>query len=655
MSLNPEQAEAVDYCAGPLLVLAGAGSGKTRVITEKIARLIERGLDPARVFGFTFTNKAAREMRQRVAARLGARAGEQVWLGTFHAFGLYWLLSEPEASGLGRSIQILDAHERAELLAELLPKHLGPSVRARLSQRIGQYKNAGWSPEQARARARDAFDAESARHYALYQERLRTLGALDFDDLILRPTALLEAHTELRARWQGRIGHLLVDEVQDTNAAQYRLLRVLLGGAGALTAVGDDDQSIYTWRGADPEHLEQLARDYPNLKVITLERNYRSSAHILGAANGLIAHNRRWRAKRLRSEAGTGEPVRVLQWPNEHAELEWAIDTLRRLHEQDACPWHELALLYRTRFQARSFEWGLRAAGIPYQVSGGRSLFEDAGVRRALAWLGLIAEQGGQTAWLRVLRDAAGVTAEERDRLAGHLSRATGDPLAALHAYPGRLGARARAGVETVLSRLHALRRAAERESTPQLLERWRAAEPGAPPATSGQDGDRRGGASEMDDLLAWFARGDDGAPARQSLPGRLLAVRLAEPERSEGPGVRLMTLHAAKGLEFDHVLLVGLEDGVLPHENAILEERIEEERRLLYVGMTRARRSLHLSWVTHRLRQGRLEATRPSRFLTELTAEHVLQDTEAVAHIRTRQQARDRARLDALRALIEN
>ncbi|MCB1980509.1 MAG: UvrD-helicase domain-containing protein, partial [Rhodoferax sp.] len=400
-TLNPAQLRAVHHLRGPCLVLAGAGSGKTRVIAHKIVRLLQHGLEPSQIAAITFTNKAAQEMRERARALAGPKAARELVVATFHALGVRMLREDGERIGLKPSFSILDADDVLGLLREA--GGCSDNARARRWQwAISRWKNQGLDADGAAAAATDADEQQAARLMRQYQDRLAAYQAVDFDDLITLPLALLRRDAEARAKWRQRLHHILVDEVQDTNAVQYELLRELVGGRAMFTAVGDDDQSIYGWRGATLDNLKRLAEDFPALQVIPLEQNYRSTGHILRAANAVIANNPKLFDKTLWSELGDGEPVRVVECDGEEHEAERAVARIQALRAAGAATrLADFAILYRANHQSRAFEHKLRAAQIPYKVSGGQSFFDRAEIKDLVAWLRLLVNEDDDPAFLR--------------------------------------------------------------------------------------------------------------------------------------------------------------------------------------------------------------------------------------------------------------
>ncbi|MBN8482473.1 MAG: UvrD-helicase domain-containing protein [Xanthomonadales bacterium] len=623
MSLNPQQRAAVEYCDGPLLVLAGAGSGKTRVITEKIAHLVRRrNLPAAKIAAITFTNKAAREMRERVGRLVSAATADELTVCTFHALGLKFLQQEHARAGLRRGFSVLDADDSQGIVKDLAPKGIRNDALFALQSLLSRAKNDGLTPEQAAERAASAREREAAAIYAAYQRRLAAFNAVDFDDLIRLPLAILENDAEARAVWQERIRYLLLDEYQDTNSGQYRLVKALAGTRGAFTAVGDDDQSIYAWRGANPENLNELARDYPALRVIKLEQNYRCARRILRAANALIANNPHLFEKKLWSEGGEGAPIRVLECRDDEHEAERIAAEIAHLGERHKAPWSEFAVLYRGNHQSRPLEKALRLARIPYHLTGGTAFLERAEVKDLLAYLRLVNNPDDDAALLRIVnvprREIGATTLEKLGELAGacHLSMFRA---AQSDGVLGQLGSRPAAALVGFASLVQDVMRKAERvaaaDLVAELIERTGYAAHVAAQASDPALRERRLG--NLAELVEWFRAMQKGAGS-----GDLAAqlALLAHGDRDDGGNaVRLMTLHSAKGLEFRHVFIVGVEDGSLPHEGSLEEGRLDEERRLMYVGITRAKEHLALSFARRRRRFGEMVANEPSRFIGEL------------------------------------
>ena len=656
MSLNPQQRAAVEYSDGPLLVLAGAGSGKTRVITEKIAHLVRRrNLPAAKIAAITFTNKAAREMRERVGRLVNAATADELTVCTFHALGLRFLQVEHARAGLRRGFSVLDADDSQGIVKDLAPKGIKNDALFALQSLLSRAKKDGLTPEQAAERAGSAREREAAAIYAAYQRRLAAFNAVDFDDLIRLPLAILESDAEARAIWQERIRYLLLDEYQDTNSGQYRLVKALAGTRGAFTAVGDDDQSIYAWRGANPENLNELARDYPALRVIKLEQNYRCARRILRVANALIANNPHLFEKKLWSEGGEGAPIRVLECRDDEHEAERIAAEIAHLGERHKAAWSEFAVLYRGNHQSRPLEKALRLARIPYHLTGGTAFLERAEVKDLLAYLRLINNPDDDAAFLRIVnvprREIGATTLEKLGELAGarHLSMFRA---AQSDGVLGQLGSRPAAALVGFASLVHDVARKAERTAAAdlvsELIERTGYAAHVAAQAPDPALRERRLG--NLAELVEWFRAMQKGAGS-----GDLAAqlALLAHGDRDDGGNaVRLMTLHSAKGLEFRHVFIVGVEDGSLPHEGSLEEGRLDEERRLMYVGITRAKEHLALSFARRKRRFGEIYANEPSRFIGELPASDLHwsgRDPEQDAAKRDEVAASSLARLAAL------
>jgi ATP-dependent DNA helicase Rep len=662
-ALNPPQQQAVRHIDGPLLVLAGAGSGKTRVITAKIAYLIAQGVDPARIIAITFTNKSAREMRERAQALLRtqgkADAAAKVTICTFHALGLKILRSEAKSLGLKPGFSIFAPSDLEAIVAELVAT--ADRGRARATQwQISAWKSALISPAAALASAQDDDALTAARAYANYGDALAAYQALDFDDLIVRPVEWLERNDLARARWQARCAHVLVDEYQDTNPAQYRLLRALVGESTPFTVVGDDDQAIYGWRGATIDNLASLPRDYPDLKVVKLEQNYRSTVRILRSANALIANNEKLFDKRLWSDLGNGELIRVSPAADDEAEAQMIVRRLSALKFERRASFSDFAILYRGNHQARVFETALREQNMPYDVSGGQSLFDKTEVKDIVAYLRLIANDDDDPAFLRaVTTPKRGIGQTTLGRL-GDLGAAQKISLFGAVFASGiaqAIPARQRESLEAFCALINNLRSRAQREPAGRLLnelysvigyEDWLLS------TLDKRDAEAR--TKNVRSLIDWLARKGE-ADDRDLLELTQMVALITMLEGREGEAtdaVRLSTLHAAKGLEFPHVFLVGLEEGLLPHRESIEADGIDEERRLMYVGLTRAQQTLHLSWCRRRKRAGGLVECTPSRFIGELAqedlryADAVLPPAEAA-----QEKAAGSERLKSLKAML--
>ena len=654
--LNPPQQQAVLHTEGPLLVLAGAGSGKTRVIIEKIAHLIHTGRYPAkRIAAITFTNKSAREMRERVARRIRGDAAQDLTVSTFHALGLRILQVEHARLGLRRGFSIFDADDSAAQLKDLLPPGSKPDVVDAAKQLIGRAKNAGLSPQQAAEAARSAREHEAAALYARYQQRLSAFNAVDFDDLIRLPVQLLESDADAVAGWRERIGYLLVDECQDTNDAQYRLLKAIAGEPGQFTVVGDDDQSIYAWRGANPDNLLQLGSDYPALRIVKLEQNYRCSNRVLRAANALIANNPHEHPKTLWSDAADGERIRVWECRDAAHEAEKVAAEIQFTAQKHAAPWSEFCILFRGNHQSRALEKSLQLLRIPYHLSGGTAFLDRGEVKDALAWLRLLANPEDDAAFLRAVaapnRGVGATSLAKLAELAAHahlpLSRA-----AESMAVAKQLPARAANALQGFTDIVRGLRGDARTLPPAELVRRLneRSGLLAALRALCKDEAQFQARRRNLDELADWF----DGP--RTSGPGELAAALalLSHADKGDaGNQVRLMSMHAAKGLEFRFVFIVGVEDGNLPHEASIEEGRIDEERRLLYVGITRAREQLWLSHASQAQRWGDRLRLRPSRFLDELPAAELQRDGADPVADAARKAERASAGIANIRALL--
>jgi len=672
--LNPAQQRAVEHLDGPLLVLAGAGSGKTRVIATKVAHLVRRaGFAPGSIAAVTFTNKAARGMRERVAAELGRTAAAELLISTFHTLGLRILRETHALVGLNRGFTILDADDQRALVADSLR---GSSAGARADQddaveralwRISDWKSATVSPAQAVQGAKDPLDRRAAAAYLEYERGLKAYSAVDFDDLIGLPVKVLSEHAEVREAWRARLRYLLVDEYQDTNGAQYALLKLLAGAKGAFTVVGDDDQSVYAWRGARPENLRELSLDYPKLEVVKLEQNYRCTNRILRAANALISNNPHLFEKKLWSTHDEGAAIRVAACRDAEHEVAWVGGEVLALSQQGV-GWGGIAILYRGNHQARAFEQLLREQRVPYQISGGSSFLERSEVRDLVAYLRLAANPMDDAAFLRVVnvpKRELGATSIEKLAAAAAGSKLGLFTCARSAAGESAVGPRAAAKLAEFTRAVTlaqssgasdpvaALRDLVERLGYKDWLEER--AEDDAAAARKKES---------VDELIAWMERvvrdlsaGATGtnpvtlsdALARMSL----LDMLERQEEEADDQRVQLMTLHSAKGLEFPHVFLVGFEEELLPHRNsAETPEGVAEERRLAYVGITRAAKTLSITHAAERKRWGEVIACTPSRFLAELPADDLdWRGGEKADPAEARD--RGRAHLKALRARL--
>ena len=651
-SLNDAQLQAVHHLGGPCLVLAGAGSGKTRVIVHKIARLLQAGIEPRRIAAITFTNKAAAEMRERAKALVGARAAKDLAVSTFHSLGVRLLRSDGAAVGLKPQFSILDSDDVLGILRDA-----GGCSDNALARRwqwtISLWKNQGLTSSAAATAAASDDERIAARVMQVYEQRLAAFQAVDFDDLIGLPLKLLQNDEAARHKWQQQFRHILIDEVQDTNAVQYDLLKALVQqGDGdnprdttPFTAVGDDDQSIYGWRGATIDNLRRLPQDFPRLKVIALQQNYRSSGLILRAANRVIAANPKLFDKTLWSAFGDGEPVRVLECDNEAHEAERAVARIQSLRAADATlKIADFAILYRANHQAKVFEQKLRAAQLPYKVSGGQSYFDRAEIKDLCAWLRLLVNNDDDPAFLRaVAAPKRGIGATTLAALGDFASKWKMSLFDALSSptLATQLGSKALGSLHEFGRFVGDLEQRARHTSgqaeAKALLLGWLQDIGYEQHLHDGADSDKLAAArwSNVLDFVAWIARrcgGDgDGAAINETQSvlqvAQTISVIISLAERGdEQDVVTLSTLHAAKGLEWTHVHLASVNEGLLPFKTdgdavdaATLATRLEEERRLMYVGITRARRTLLVSTLRRRKRGRETVPGVPSRFIAKM------------------------------------
>jgi ATP-dependent DNA helicase Rep len=661
-TLNAAQREAVRYDHAPLLVLAGAGSGKTRVITAKIAHLCARGVTPEHIVAITFTNKAAREMRERAQAALkrsDANAAAKVSVSTFHAYGLAIVRAEARTLGLKPRFSIFDPADAEPIVAELAATADRAKARA-IQWRISQWKNALVAPDDALAGAANDDELVAARAYAGYADALAAYQAVDFDDLIALPVELFERDAQARRRWQARCAHVLIDEYQDTNPAQYRLFRHLVGDATPFTAVGDDDQAIYGWRGATLDNLAALPRDYPGLHVIKLEQNYRSTVRILRCANALIGNNAKLFDKRLWTELAHGEPLRVTPAADEEGEADLVVRRLLAHKFEHRTAFSDYAILYRGNHQARAFETVLRAQSVPYEISGGQSMFERTEIKDIVAYLRLVANEDDDPAFVRALAAPKRGVGQVTLRQLGDVAQARHTSLFGAVFEPvlaSAIPARQRVALEEFCGLINGVRHRAEREPAGRLLDELVQRTGYADWLVSTLDRrDAQVRTQSVADFVGWLARkGESEGRNLLELTQMVALVTMLEAREGESnDGVRLSTLHAAKGLEFPHVFLVGLEEGVLPHREAIDAGNVDEERRLMYVGLTRAQQSLQLTYCRTRRRAGEKADCAPSRFLAELAQEDLRYANEPLAEAdAAKAKERGNARLQALKALV--
>ncbi len=647
VSLNNAQMEAVHHLHGPCLVLAGAGSGKTRVIVHKIGRLLQSGLEPKQIAAITFTNKAAAEMRERAKALVGPKAARDLAVSTFHSLGVRLLRSDGERVGLKSNFSILDSDDVLGVVRDA-----GGTTDAALAKRwqwtISLWKNQGLDADAAESAATTADERVAARVMRRVQERLTAYQAVDFDDLIGQPLALLRRDAEVRAKWQAQFRHVLVDEYQDTNAVQYDLLKQLVGERGIFTAVGDDDQSIYGWRGATIDNLKRLPEDFPKLKIIALEQNYRSTGHILRAANAVIAQNPKIFEKKLWSEFGDGEPVKLIDCDSEEHEAERAVSRIQALRSNDSRnTFSDFAVLYRANHQAKVFEQKLRAAQIPYKVSGGQSYFDRAEIKDLCAWLRLLVNQDDDPAFLRA--------ATTPKRGIGHTTLGSLGEFAAKWKvslfealFAPSLAATLKGKAVEALQQFgrdvseleHRARHTTGAEGARTLLLGWLKDIGYEQHLHDGEDSEKLAAArwANVLDFVDWIAKRCGGEILQEAgstfesegqtvlQVAQTIAVIISLADRAdEQDVVTLSTLHAAKGLEWPHVVLAGVNEGLLPFQSGsesaepMTPERLEEERRLMYVGITRARSTLVVSTLRRRKKGRDTVQAIPSRFIAEM------------------------------------
>jgi ATP-dependent DNA helicase Rep len=621
--LNPEQREAAMYLDGPLLVLAGAGSGKTRVITHKIAYLVEEcGYAARNIAAITFTNKAANEMRDRVGLLLQGKNAKGLVVSTFHSLGMTILRAEATLLGYKPQFSIFDSSDTFKIIGELTNSGDKQEIRDVQTQ-LSNWKSAFISPEQAVVVA-DSAEAEAyARIYMRYQETLRAYQAVDFDDLIHLPVVLFKTHPEALLRWQQRLRYLLIDEYQDTNDCQYQLTRLLAGTRAAFTAVGDDDQAIYAWRGASIENLHNLRHDYSNLRVIKLEQNYRSSQRILKVANHLINHNTKVFEKKLWSDHGIGDPIRIYAAKDDENEAESVVMKLMAHKFEHQTSYSDYAILYRSNYLSRAFEEQLRTQRVPYTVSGGTSFFDRPEIKDVTSYLRLIANPDDDPAFIRAIttpkRGIGNATLEKLGSYAGtrHISLFE----AAFEAkMEQQLPPRQFEDLMIFCRFISRLEARADKDPCGELLdELLRAINYEAWLYDSHESRQAEVKWKNVDDFVGWLKRKSEAdEKSLIEMVQTIALINMLEGKDQEQDAVSLSTLHAAKGLEFPHVFIIGTEEDILPFRDSD-EKGIEEERRLMYVGITRAERSLQISYCNRR-RKGRDWALcEPSRFLEEM------------------------------------
>lgn len=649
--LNPEQKAAVTYISGPLLVLAGAGSGKTRVITEKIVYLIRTAHYSVKsIYAVTFTNKAANEMRNRVGKLLSADERRGLTISTFHTLGLKIIKREITHCNLRSGFSIFDAEDAAQIIRAFLPpaKAGDKEFVKQIQQQISRWKNELLSSEQvASLCATNPVFSEAQRIYGDYQGALSAYNAIDFDDLLVIPVNLLKENTDIKERWQNTIRHLLVDEYQDSNPCQYQLVTLLTGVRACFTVVGDDDQSIYAWRGARPENLAALQKDYPSLKLIKLEQNYRSTGLILHAANTLIANNPHLFEKKLWSDLGHGEAIRVLVCKDEQDEAEQVVTDLVCHRIRFGKQYSDYAILYRGNHQSRVFEKILRHYGISYRISGGQSWFARSEIKDIFAYLKLLCNQTDDAAFLRAISTPKRGIGEASLAALGRYAQSRNQSLfqCADHlALTDNINEKSRQALYQFKTWISTINQQLTTQPPLEILKMM-VEQSGYEGYVYEQHNTPAKAQKSMDnvwELIDWVNRlltKNTGSQLNEIVNKLILIDILEQSDESTADNVQLMTLHAAKGLEFPYVYLIGMEEELLPHRESIENDQIEEERRLAYVGLTRAQRELCLSLAKQRRRAGELHECLPSRFLSELPEQHL--EWFGVPSVRSEQQSK--------------
>ncbi|EEY12237.1 DNA helicase Rep [Mannheimia haemolytica] len=668
MKLNSQQQQAVEYTKGACLVLAGAGSGKTRVIINKIAHLIAHcGYSPKQIAAVTFTNKAAREMRERVDHSIGKENSKGLTISTFHTLGFEILKREYKLLGFKSGMTLFDEQDQIALLKHLLPENVteDKDLLKALIATISNWKNDLLSPERVLTRVRDERERVFSHFYQLYQNQLKAYNALDFDDLIMLPVLLFRQFPEAKSRWQQKIRYLLVDEYQDTNTSQYELIKLIVGNEPNFTVVGDDDQSIYSWRGAKPENMQRLREDF-DLQVIKLEQNYRSSQRILHCANILIDNNDHLFSKRLFSELGQGEKLQVIEAKNEEHEAERIVGELIAHRFSKKTKYKDYAILYRGNHQSRLLEKLLMQNRIPYKISGGTSFFARAEIKDMMAYLRLVVNQDDDAAFLRIVntpkREIGAATLEKLGILANEkqvslfeaifdfelIQRLTPKPYQALQDFARWIVEIADQAdrsdpieaVKDLLAKIQYEAYLYEMAANPKVAEMQ---------------------SRNVQTLFEWvqaMLEGDEIEPPMNlvQVVNRLTLRDMLErgEEDDEADQVQLMTLHASKGLEFPHVFLIGMEEGILPHQTSLDEDNVEEERRLAYVGITRAQQTLTFSLCKERRQYDEIIKPEPSRFLLELPQDDLEWESEKPRMTEQEKEAKSSANIANLMAMLK-
>ncbi|RTE86544.1 MULTISPECIES: DNA helicase Rep [Gammaproteobacteria] len=670
MLLNPQQQEAVKYTTGPLLVLAGAGSGKTRVITEKIAHLITSGGYQARnIAAVTFTNKAAREMRERIGQTLGKQSTRGLRVSTFHTLGLDIIRKEAAHLGFKPGFSLFDDQDSYALLNALTEDTLqgDKALIQKVQYQIGHWKNAMLLPEHVQVN-NDPDEMFAWETYKAYQRHLKAYNALDFDDLILLPTLLLASKESVLKRWRQRIQYLLVDEYQDTNTSQYQLVKLLVGERARFTVVGDDDQSIYSWRGAQPQNLALLQNDFPQLKVIKLEQNYRSVGRVLKAANILIENNPHVFDKKLFSQMEYGEPLQVIYGKNEEHEAERVVAEIVRERFMQQTKYGEYAILYRGNHQSRVFEKALMANRIPYKITGGQSFFARAEIKDVMAYLRLVVNGDDDNALLRIINvPRRGIGPQTLEKI-GQFAHQENISLFDACQHPGLKTMLSSHSYQDVFGFVQLILNAARSssgdtrdaiEAVQTLIQQSGYEEFLYETSPSPTAAEMR--VKNINELYRWVVNMLEGDAEHEAMNLEQVVSRLMlrdmlsrQDEEDETDQVQLMTLHASKGLEFPYVFMVGMEEGLLPHQTSIDNDDIEEERRLAYVGITRAQQKLIFTMAKERRQFGEVIRPEPSRFLLELPQDDIQWENQQQRLPEEERIKRSKAHAARIRAMLD-
>jgi len=666
--LNPRQREAVKYIDSPLLVLAGAGSGKTRVITTKIAYLIEVcGIKAHNIAAVTFTNKASKEMKERIASTINKKKLRGLKVSTFHTLGLNIIRQELKHIGLRAGFSIYDSQDSVSLLKEISSANFSDEAEQikQLQWKISSWKNALVDPAKAMSFAEDKLEAVQATLYKKYQMSLQAYNAIDFDDLIFLPVDYFKRNPDALARWQKKIHYLLVDEYQDTNGCQYEMIKMLLGGRNGLTVVGDDDQSIYAWRGAQPENLAQLNTDYENLKVIKLEQNYRSVGRILKVANTLIDNNPHVFQKSLWSDKGYGDPIKVIRCKNDEHEAERVVSDILAHRFQKRTKYSDYAILYRGNHQSRLLEKALRNHRIPYFLSGGTSFFEKTEVRDIMAYLRIVANYDDDAAFLRVVNTPRREIGPSTLAKLSEYAQGRGISLFRASNELGveqSLSARAIKNLRGFTDWISGISEAIDSENFMQTLRKMVAELDYETWLIDNSDNssiaEKR--MENVNELLDWIENVRDKSDEESTLSETvnymsLMNILERQEEENDEDAVNLSTLHASKGLEFPFVYIIGMEEELLPHRVSIDEGNIEEERRLAYVGITRAQQNLTLSYTRIRKKYGERVQCEISRFVDELPQDDLLYEGGKQQVSPEEQRQRGKAHLANLKGLLSD